>query len=95
MADTNSTSINAVLDIEAGMSPLATLAHLLDDAIANDMTSSQIVAASALCQKSGALIESGLYGAKVLDGPGIVGLPEDWIRLGLQRDEVVVEGGAA
>jgi hypothetical protein len=95
MATANSTSTDAVLDIEAGMSLLATLACLLEDATADDMTGSQIVAASALCQKAGALLESGLQGAKVIDAPGVIGLPENWIRLGLQRDEEVVEGCVA
>ena len=86
---------NAMLDIEVGLSLLGTLAQLLDDAAANDMTGPQISAAAALCQKAGGLLERGLLDANVINGPGLIGTPEQWISRGLRRYEVDGEGDAS
>ncbi len=79
MTDANSIS-NAELDIETGLSLLATLSHFLHELIVecND-AGNKLTAAAALAEKAGAILERGVRSAGILQGPGIVGGPEDWI----------------
>ncbi len=80
MADGDSTRSDAVHDIHAGLGLLATLANLLNDATADEMTGNELTAAAALAQKTGAILERGARNAGLLEGPGICGVPEEWLR---------------
>ena len=79
MASDDSTRSNAEYDLRVGLGLLATLANLLNDGIADDMNGNQLTAAAALAQKTGAILERGVRNAGFLEGPGIVGAPENWL----------------
>ncbi len=74
-----------ILQIEAGLTELYYACVCLDNLIGNNGTP-ECSAVLALIQKAGGLLETALRDAAILKGPAVVGMAENWLRIGADMD---------